>query len=146
MPVPPRPLLLDRDRFGLAEAGSHAESVASGVLACDDGDLWAYLVTVRWMFLPMLYRGVSLERGAPEEVWAMNRTQLLAAAGEHDALASLRAATVDYLDAALAACARRPDPAAAAEALQAGERLLRAAGTWAAARPDAAVDRRRTLS
>ena len=146
VPVPPRHLLLDRDRFGLAEAHGHADSVTSGVLACGDADLWPYLLTVRWMFIPMLYRGVSLEGGEPEKAWAMNRTELLAAADEHPPLAPLRAATIDYLEAALAACSSRPAPAAAADALRVGEHLLRVAGDWAAARPDAAVDRRRTLS
>lgn len=146
VPVPPRPLLLDRDRYGLAEALSHAESVANGVVACGDGDLWSYLVTVRWMFLPMLYRGVSLVRRAPEEAWAMNRTQLLEAAAQHRSLRSLREATIDYLDAALAACSVRPEPAGASEALRAGEHLLRVAAEWAADRPDAAVNRRRTLA
>ena len=72
----------------------------------------------------------------------MNRSKLLSFAGEHRSLDAITEAAVVYFTAALSACNNPADPARVQEALQAGQGLLNRAAEWAAARPDAVVDRR----
>ncbi len=140
--VPPLEVLLERDRIGLAEAAGNAARVDNGVVGRGDAELWDYLVATRWMYVPALYRVVALASGSPAEVWAMNRTTLLATARRLPSVRRVLAAGEAFLAAALTASDRRPDGAAAGEALKAGQALLRAAGEWAATREDAVVERR----
>ncbi len=140
--VPPTDVLLQRDRFGLAQAGRDAERISVDALGRSDDQLWEYLRGVRWMFPPALYRAVSVSTGDPRLVWSLNRSRLLALAGEDPALAKLYRATIQYYEAALAACLRPGDGAAAENALRAGQRMLRKVAGWAARRRDAVVDRR----
>ncbi len=140
--VPPLEVLLERDRIGLAEAAGNASRVDNGVVGRSDAELWDYLVATRWMYVPALYRVVALAVGDPAEVWAMNRTKLLAAARRLPSVRPVLVAGEGFLAAALAASERRPDGSTAGEALRAGQALLRAAAAWGASREDAVVERR----
>jgi hypothetical protein len=140
--VPETAKLLARDRYGLAGSATDSARVSYDVLGLSDGELWPYLRSVRSLFPPALYRVASVWTGRPERVWSLNRTRLIAYAGEHRALDEVTEAAVRYFDASLAACDDPADAVAVELALRAGQELLGAAGSWAAARPDAVVDRR----
>ena len=140
--VPATAMLLDRDRYGLAGAAADSDRVSADILGLADHELWGYLRSVRSLFPPALYRVASLWTGRPERVWSLNRSKLLSFAGEHRSLDAITEAAVVYFTAALSACNNPADPARVQEALQAGQGLLNRAAEWAAARPDAVVDRR----
>ena len=140
--IPATATLLERDRYGLAGAATDSARVSSDILGLADHELWGYLRSVRSLFPPALYRAVSLWTGRPERVWSLNKSKLLAFAGEHRSLDAITEAAVGYFTAALGACSEPGNAMKVQQALQAGEHLLDVAAEWAAARPDAVVDRR----
>lgn len=140
--VPPTNSLLERDRYGLAGAFGDVARVSYDILGLTDEELWPYLRSARSLFPPALYRATSVWTGRPERVWSLNRTRLLALAGEDLSLSAIAEAAVAYFTAALGACDDPGHPEAAEAALRAGQHLLTTAGEWAAQRPDAVVDRR----
>lgn len=140
--IPATAMLLERDRYGLAGAAADSARVSADILGLPDHELWGYLRSIRSLFPPALYRAASLWTGRPERVWSLNRSKLLSFAGEHRSLDDVTEAAVMYFAAALGACNDPADPAKVQAALQAGQGLLDRAAEWAAARPDAVVDRR----
>ncbi len=142
VPHPPRDLLLARDEIGLAEAGGQANLMDAEIVTVPDDGLWEYLRRQRGVIPSALYRVASVLAGEPLEVWALNRTGVLARLAAEPEVAAVHRAGVAYLDAALAAGARPGSPRPAAAALRSGQHLLRTAGAWYAARPDARTDRR----
>ncbi len=141
-PVPPRPVLVERDRISLAEASGHAGRVAAGVVSRSDDELWNYLVANRWMFGPVLHRVVSVAIGRPEQVWALNRTRVITMAAAIPSLDAVLRAALAYFEAARVAGLARPDSSPAPTAVRRGRELLLAAAAWAAGRPDALPERR----
>lgn len=140
--VPPQATLLVRDEMGLAEAPGQAEAMESEIVAISDERLWEYLQSQRGIIPSALYRAVAVAGHPSAEVWSLNRTRLLALMATIEGLEAVHRAGTAYLDAALAA-GRRPGAAeAAAEALRAGQHLLRTAGAWYATLPNAREDRR----
>jgi len=142
VPVPASSLLRERDRMGLLEGGAHADVVATGVIVKRDEQLWDYLRTLRWMFPAVLYRALTIAGEPPEKVWAMNRTEVGAAAEGRPELGELHEAWCGYLEAALEACRRQGAPRPVERALQQGEALLRLGHRWISERPDPPVERR----
>ncbi len=142
MTVPETSRLLDKDRYSLAGSATDAARVSYDILGLADEELWPYLRSMRSLFPPVLYRAASVWTGRPERVWSLNRTRLVSFTADHLSLQKLTEAAVAYFEAALAACHEPGNAAASERALRVGQDLLYAAGEWAAARPDAVVDRR----
>ncbi|NNF63032.1 MAG: hypothetical protein HKN07_02125 [Acidimicrobiia bacterium] len=121
----------DRDKRDIERLADHASDIRRGVIDRSDAELWPYLRRVRWMFPTVLNRVACVAGHPPEIVWKLNRTGILELTKHDDAVATVRDALIEYLDAAIVAGADMgANPSHSEAALRAGHDLLMEAVDW----------------